>query len=1030
MSQLFDRRYQLFDELGSGGMGTVYRARDVLTGDIVAVKRIHSGPDDSAWRADPESLHLALASEFQMLASLRHPNIITVHDYGLDEDRQPYFTMDLLDAPQTITQAQTVPFDTKVDWLIQALEALAYLHQNDILHRDLKPGNLLVVNDQHVKLVDFGLAAYQSQWKYGLGTLAYLAPELLDRTPPTVSSDIYALGLVAYELFFGHFPYETRSVSTLLYHIQHRAVTAPTGEVPAALGLVLERCLAKDPASRYADARSVLNAVCQATQHPLPPEHFRIRESYLHAARYTGRTAELTQLRAALQDALLGEGSAWLIAGESGIGKSRLLDEIRTYALLDGFHVIMSTVSDTNSNPFAGIGRGLRALIPVTTLTPLEAATLKIIIPDIDHIIGESIAPSSLPDPAKNEERLIHTILAVLQRQTSPLLILLDDLHHDVESLTLIRQIASLVLGHEIVLIGTYRSDDAPNLHHLLPEMQLLSLGPLTRHDIRRLIENMLSPTCVTETLVSTVTDYAEGNIFFITDLLETLAQQAGSLTTIKQMNLQPERLLSPGVIEIAQRRLNRMPSVYHQAVQLAAVIGREIDWPLMHHLAPAVAKDEKWLAYCASSAILRRRGQVWHFAHDKIRAGILDGLPKDTLTRLHQVVAETIEVVYPQDRTYALALTHYWRAVGDLDKERYYLDLAVQRLIDQGLPQHAQQLLESNLPRYPADDLRTGGLIYLLAQAVRMQGDPERRSLRLCQEALHIAEQAQAFTLQYSILSLLGSIAREQGNVALAESYYRRALAIAEQMSDPVITAKSLINMAAIKASAGDIEQAQALYKAGYAMAETANQPLGMTIATSNLGYMAKTQGDLEEAAHYYQQSLSLARENHYSHMEAQILIGFAEIQARQGCALEALQTLADAMNLARQMHSSRTEMLCHVQMGLLQMREPGPEADIALLEALRLSQVLHLAPISLLALVGFAYRELLRGDACTAAEIASCVRADSRMLAFNTYHLTALEKDVQAVLDDEVYTTASARGRAQTLDSWIARYLNDPPA
>src|SRR3954447_6912586 len=157
------RRYWLQDKLGEGGMGEVYAAFDRLTGTKVALKRVLHAPQDLLFstrfaQEDPENsiaaLQRVLANEFRVLASLRHPHIISVLDYGFDAHHYSYYTMTLIDAPLTITEAaQRFTIAECIQAFAQMLQALAYLHRRDILHRDLKPGNVLIDERNAVKLL-------------------------------------------------------------------------------------------------------------------------------------------------------------------------------------------------------------------------------------------------------------------------------------------------------------------------------------------------------------------------------------------------------------------------------------------------------------------------------------------------------------------------------------------------------------------------------------------------------------------------------------------------------------------------------------------------------------------------------------------------------------------------------------------------------------------------------------------------------------------------------------------------------------
>ncbi|KAB2858789.1 MAG: serine/threonine-protein kinase PknK, partial [Anaerolineae bacterium] len=392
MTTFIGSRYRLHEQLGTGGMGAVYRATDRLTGTTVALKRVLTPTGDLTFNSasDFDDHRVALASEFQTLASLRHPHIISVLDYGFDAAAQPFFTMTLLEEPQTLIHAaHDQSIQHKITLLIQTLQALAYLHRRGIIHRDLKPANVLVT-EGHVRVVDFGLSIGRDEARGIAGTLAYMAPEILEGDPASEASDLYAVGVMAYEMLVGRHPYDISSAGNLLQDLlstepdlsaipdpfnpnitkhfhsddpaaaelatvvlthapllveipeiedKHPSPTVVSGPKITLAGIV-GKLLAKRPADRFATAHEVIEALCAASGQAVPPESAATRESFLQAATFVGREAELNTLLHALDQSLDGQAGFWLIGGESGVGKSRLLAELRTRALVRGALVL------------------------------------------------------------------------------------------------------------------------------------------------------------------------------------------------------------------------------------------------------------------------------------------------------------------------------------------------------------------------------------------------------------------------------------------------------------------------------------------------------------------------------------------------------------------------------------------------------------------------------------------------------------------------------------------------------------------
>jgi tetratricopeptide (TPR) repeat protein len=681
-------RYQLINEIGRGGMSHVYRVLDRLTGRVVTLKRLHPA-DSQSGGARGSAGRMLLAREFELLASLRHPNIISVVDYGFDENHEPYLTMDLEENACTIIEAAVDrPMAMQVELLVQALRALVYLHRHGIIHRDLKPENILVVGGQ-VRVLDFGLSVPRASIEAGPsdlgGTLDYMAPEILDGSGrPSEASDLYALGLVAYEIFAAEYPFPRKDALALQRAILKTTLPRGDEKIDPRLLPILRRLLARNPAERYRDAGDVIRDLGVAVDQPFPVETVATRESLLQAAPFVGRTAEIEKLTEIVAQAAEGAGSAWLVGGESGVGKSRLIGEIRTRALVSGMIVVRGQGMSQGGGPYHVWRDILARLILGVELSDTEAAVLQDIVPNIGVVLARRLTP---PPPVEAEAALSRLFVAVEQvfrRQTAPVLAILEDLQWvGSESLNLWRWLVRAVEGLPVVLLGSFRDDETPKLPQEMEPHGVLSLKRLTKDEIATLGEAMIGDVGRQSAVIDFLARETEGIPFFIVEVARALAEETGELNSIEEGKL-PERVLPGGMRKLIRARLDRVPAGTYRMLQGAAVVGRDIDLDLMHTLY-AGADLDSWVNTCAGAAVLVMQDGNWRFAHDKLREQLLADLSPDTARLLNRGVAEALELTHPGAPQYFSALAHHWRAADNPAREADYVEKAGMQALQSG---------------------------------------------------------------------------------------------------------------------------------------------------------------------------------------------------------------------------------------------------------------------------------------------------------------------------------------------------------
>ncbi len=252
-------RYQLLQTLGSGGMAVVYRAKDLTLERVVAVKLLR--PDFSKDEGFRKRFH----QEAKAAANLSHPNIVTVHDFGLDGERL-FIIMEYvpgINLKTLIREKQIIPVEESLDLIIQAAHGIGYAHRAGLVHCDIKPHNMLVSPDGRLKVTDFGIAralttiSPDEKNSFIWGSPQYLSPEQASGLPPSPASDVYSLGVVLYEMVTGRLPFFSKdAVELTQMHKEAQPISTRliNPVIPPALDQIILKVLSKEQTSRYRTA--------------------------------------------------------------------------------------------------------------------------------------------------------------------------------------------------------------------------------------------------------------------------------------------------------------------------------------------------------------------------------------------------------------------------------------------------------------------------------------------------------------------------------------------------------------------------------------------------------------------------------------------------------------------------------------------------------------------------------------------------------------------------------------------------------
>jgi predicted ATPase len=669
-----------------------------------------------------------------------------------------------------------------------------------------------VDNEGKVKVLDFGLAAVKSigpgEWKGG--TPAYMAPERAD--PEALvdhRSDLYSLGIMAYQLFSRRLPFHSDSLTDLFRMHRFRPLDFSGSEwkvIPPWLQSIIERLSAKHPADRYPTANAVIEDINHQGSLSYDVETIKTKESYIFSSRFVGRRLEYERVRDFLSrrtKGSLGNPPIMLVSGQSGTGKSRLMQEVRYDAQLSQVLFCQGRCIEGSFSEFQPLVPILEMLTRrVDKLGGLElihkcGPELVKLCPSIETIWGITPSPA-LEQIHRERVRLQEEVTDFLIRAAAlaPYIVYIDDLQWALSGLTeLLAELARRIAIEErhgepipIALLGTYRTDEISGRpletirDTLLAEGRLdeVKIDLLRVREVGEMLGSMLGAGEPPEEFVDRVARETEGNPFFVEELMRALVEHgavqisSGSWEIKKAVN---EISIPQSVTEVFQRRTASLDENQRALLEALAVCGRSTSADVIVH---GTRLDSEAFHSALAQLIERRMvqevpgpGFLLRLSHDRQREIVYGDLKAGARANLHLTMAHSMEVIYARELDeYISDIVDQYNSAAELlieaderNKVARYNELAGQRAKKEGAFQAAGKYFSSALALLPQDSWsndyeRTAGISKALVEAEYLGKDFEQAETHwrtYIERARTELDKVESYIVKIDVLSHIG---------------------------------------------------------------------------------------------------------------------------------------------------------------------------------------------------------------------------------------------------------------------------------
>jgi Nif-specific regulatory protein len=839
-------RYQVRAVLKETPATAVYRVFDVPDKRDEAIKILRHE------LSEPQQL-LRFRTEFQTLASLEHPSIIRVFDYGLLHDRFPYFTMEFFSGKRINEYFDGQNWTALYDVILQIAAALHHIHHLGIIHLDLKPSNILVNDAGQAKIMDFGVAIESRQVldRQIRGTLQYMAPEVLRQDRVDSRADLYALGMTLYETVTGALPgYGKAAIDVIRMHLDEeiRPPSSINPRVPHALEEIILKLLEKDPRHRYASAAAMLQAVAHAAGKTAPAGELLVGRGELYAAPLIGRKHEVTQLMALISEARDGNGNGVIVAGTEGLGKSRIVRDATLRAQLDGARVFCGRCPINRKTIYAPFFDIFHQM--VLAMNP-EADVAE----EIRRMLRPVVAPMVTDDLGRlahgQKYRLYNRIVQSMQdmygflaasgdSSGSPLIIIIEDLQWaDPSTAELFAFLIGEARSNKLLVIGTLTLETgseaavetpSPGLAHWEQRAKevgfpIIRVETLTEPLVREHLQSLLGEQNVSDELVRWMLWESAGSPLAIRRVVDYLIahgflhwQPTG---WVAEMDRIRGLRIPGGAASILMERVELLTPDQRALLEAAAVFGEMTEVGMLtgigdHGNEAAFATMRELVAL----GLLDEppSGKTVNFPQIHLRDAVYNTMSDRRRSELHGRVGNALESAMQAGSSQLIGQIayHFARANENEKGIRYSVeagDIATRTLAHQEASEFYRIALEQmDLGGY--DEKHKAEIREKLADSYYRASDYRgaMQAYQFLLKSIQSRRKDEAASADLGrVMKKIGKVLGKRGEQDSALSYFQNAMAHFEELGETLQVAETLNRIAWIHREKGDLEAARA---------------------------------------------------------------------------------------------------------------------------------------------------------------------------------------------------------------------------